>query len=160
MLFSVKKSFFTWEVADMKINEQIKKLRKQRNFNQYELSEIIGVSVDTVRRWEKGSQVPRADELIHLASALSVTVSELLNGPDNGKIKITLSYDWTRYEKGEVDMNGNLFELFMGTEGQLGLKGAGLPKTREELKELKDRLCADLDNMFELQLQRGAIQTA
>ena len=57
-------------------------------------------------------------------------------------------------------MDGNLFELFLGTKGQLGLKGAGLPTTREELQELKERICNDLDSMFELQVKRGAIQTA
>ena len=124
------------------------------------MAEKISCHVNTVRRWELGYREPKVSDIKKLTKVLGCTESELLNGPNNGKIKITLSYDWTQYEKGEIDMNGNLFELFMGTEGQLGLKGAGLPKTREELKDLKDRLCADLDNMFELQLQRGAIQPA
>ena len=57
-------------------------------------------------------------------------------------------------------MNGYLFELFIGDKGQLGLKGSGLPKSYEELKELKERLCNDLDDMFALQVKLGAIQLA
>ena len=64
----------------MKINETIKKIRKSKGFNQYILADATGVSVDTVRRWEKGTQVPRADELVRLANALNVTEAELLNG--------------------------------------------------------------------------------
>ena len=71
----------------MKLDETIRNLRKQRGFNQNELVEAVEISVDTVRRWEKGSQVPRADELVSLASSLRITVDELLNGPSKRKNK-------------------------------------------------------------------------
>ena len=64
----------------MKINETIKDFRKNKGFNQYALADATGVSVDTVRRWEKGTQVPRADELVRLAEALGCTEADLLNG--------------------------------------------------------------------------------
>ena len=57
-------------------------------------------------------------------------------------------------------MNGNLFELFLGKLGEIGIKGAGLPKTVEEKEELKQKICADIDDMFDLQVKRGAIQPA
>ena len=144
----------------MKINETIKKFRKNKGFNQYTLADTTGVSVDTVRRWEKGTQVPRADELVRLAEALGCTEAELLNGADDGKIKVTISYNWEKFEKGEINMDGNLFELFLGKLGEIGIKGAGLPKTVEEKEELKQKICADIDSMFELQVKRGAIQPA
>ena len=144
----------------MKIKETLKNLRKNNGLNQYELAEATKVSVDTVRRWEKGTQVPRADELVRLAKALNVTEAELLNCTNDGKIKVTISYDWEKFEKGEINMDGNLFELFLGKLGEIGIKGAGLPKNREELEELEKKICADLESMFELQVKRGAIQPA
>ena len=64
----------------MDISSRIRELRKRRGLNQFELSEEVGVSVDSVRRWESNRQFPRADELGNLASVLKVTVDELLNG--------------------------------------------------------------------------------
>ena len=48
----------------------------------------------------------------------------------------------------------------MGKLGEIGIKGAGLPKNVEEKEELKRKICADIDSMFELQVKRGAIQPA
>lgn len=34
----------------------VKSIRKQRKLNQYELAEMLDVSVDAIRRWEYGSK--------------------------------------------------------------------------------------------------------
>lgn len=142
------------------LGEAIKRYRQQKNLTQMELAKMLSCSIDSIRRWEANTREPRTSELQKLALALGCSEADLLNGTSNEKIKVTISHDWEEYEKGEINMDGNLFELFLGTKGQLGLKGAGLPTTREELQELKERICNDLDSMFELQVKRGAIQTA
>ena len=121
---------------------------------------MIPCSIDSIRRWETNLREPRASDLVRLCEVLQCSESELLNGPSDGKIKVTISYDWDKFEKGEINMDGNLFELFMGKLGEIGIKGAGLLKSVEEKEELKQRICADIDNMFDLQVKRGAIQPA
>ena len=54
---SNKKSFFEGG-EDMDISNNIRTLRKKRGLNQFELSEEIGVSVDSVRRWESKHFIP------------------------------------------------------------------------------------------------------
>lgn len=51
--------------------------RKARGMSQPELAEAVGVSADTLRRWEWGKQLPRLDELVKLAESLEVSVGEL-----------------------------------------------------------------------------------
>ena len=143
----------------MKIDETIRNLRKQRGLNQDELAADVEVSVDTVRRWEKGSQVPRVDELVRLASSLRVTVDELINGPSNQRTRIVMSYDWNKFEKGEWDMTGRLVEVCAKEDGVIGLRGSTLPRTIEELEQFKAQSLSDIDDMFAFQLKRGAIQT-
>ena len=46
--------------------------RKIKGMNQGELADIIGVSLDTVSRWETGLREPRLPELKSLSSALGV----------------------------------------------------------------------------------------
>ena len=138
----------------------LKEIREKQGLSQEELAERIGCHVNTIRRWESGQREPRASDIKRLSLALECTEAELLNGVNDGKIKVVISYDWEEYEKEEIDMDANIFKLFMGTEGQIGMKGAGRPMTREELQKLKDQICSDLDGMFELQVKRGAIQPA
>ena len=84
----------------MDISNRIRELRKSKGLNQYELAEAVGISVDTVRRWESNKQVPRADELHNLSYVLGVTVEELLNGPaqDSWELKILMR------KEGVIDM--------------------------------------------------------
>ena len=156
---SNKKSFFEGGEY-MDISNNIRILRKKRGLNQFELSEEIGVSVDSVRRWESNKQFPRADELRNLASVLGVTVDELLNGSESNKIKITLVYDWDKMREGSIDMNMNDFELILGSQGQIGLKGSGKFTSKEDINEFLSRVKEQLEIAFSAQLQRGAIQEA
>ncbi|MDO5116572.1 MAG: helix-turn-helix transcriptional regulator [Synergistaceae bacterium] len=59
-------------------------LRKVKcKYNQEELARQIEISVDSIRRWEKGNQVPRADELQKLAVALNTSVAYLIGETDD-----------------------------------------------------------------------------
>ena len=52
--------------------EKLSLKRKVAGLNQTELAERVGVSLDTVSRWEKGLREPRLPELKSLSSALGV----------------------------------------------------------------------------------------
>ena len=60
--------------------ERLKELRKKAGHTQESLSELLGLSCMTIRRWESGKVTPRMDEIKKLAQALNVTDDELLNG--------------------------------------------------------------------------------
>jgi transcriptional regulator with XRE-family HTH domain len=62
------------------IGRRISDSRKQKGLKQTELAEMIGVSVDSVRRWEQGKREPRASELEKIADILDTSVVYLLGG--------------------------------------------------------------------------------
>ena len=138
----------------------IREWRKKRGLTLEKLADLVNIHINTLFRWENGIREPKASDIKKLCAVLECTESDLLNGPNDGKIKITLSYDWEKFQKGELEMDGNLFEVFLGGHGEVGIKGSGLPKSREELEELKQRMCKELDKAFDYQLERGAIQLA
>ena len=57
----------------MTLASKIRELRKEKNLTQEQLARQSEVSVDTLRRWESGRIIPRADELARLAFALKLT---------------------------------------------------------------------------------------
>ena len=136
----------------------IKLLRKSRGITQEELSERIGVHENTIRLWEKGLREPRSSDISKLCEVLCCTESELLNGPSDGKVKITLVYDWTHMEGGKIDMNGNDFELILGSNGQIGLKGAGKLTSAEAIEEFLSRVKEQLTIALDAQIKRGVVQ--
>lgn len=64
--------------------------RKMAGLSQPGLAEAVGVSADTLRRWEWGKGEPRLGEVVRLAEALGVSVEELATGrrPEAGQISI------------------------------------------------------------------------
>ena len=60
------------------LNENIKRLRKNKGYTQETLAQQLGVVRQTISKWEKGFSVPDADLLQRLAEVLETTVPELL----------------------------------------------------------------------------------
>lgn len=58
----------------------IAELRKQKNMTQKDLAKKLGVTDKAISRWETGKGYPDIESLPALASALSVSLNELLNG--------------------------------------------------------------------------------
>ena len=138
----------------------LRELREKQNMTQEELAEAIKCHVNTIRRWELGYREPKASDIAKLAEALNCTEQELLNGENKNKIKISLSYDWDKYEKGDINMTGNEFDVFLGKDGEIGLKGAGKLTTREAVEDFLSRVRLQVETCFEAQVKRGAIQLA
>ena len=61
------------------IGNRIYELRKEKGLSQKELGALIGVSNKAVSKWETGAAAPKTETIIKLASALGVTVEELLS---------------------------------------------------------------------------------
>lgn len=62
------------------IGDRIRIARDKRDLDQVELAGMIGVSDQTIRRWEHGEREPKATQVVALADALSVRPGWLLDG--------------------------------------------------------------------------------
>lgn len=65
-------------MSAIKINEQIAFLRKQKGVTQEELAKALGVTNQSVSKWESGSCCPDIQLLPGIAAYFGVTADELL----------------------------------------------------------------------------------
>lgn len=64
--------------------DRIRFLREQQGLTQEKLAELADIpDSGTLRRWEKGKEVPKFDRLEALARALNVKVRDLFNFGDS-----------------------------------------------------------------------------
>lgn len=63
---------------EMKLNEEIRRLRKMRGLTQEQLAEAMGVSNVSVSKWENGQSAPELTMLAALADYFEVSVDALL----------------------------------------------------------------------------------
>lgn len=69
------------------IGENIRAYRKKHDLTQEELAERLGVTYQSVSRWENGATYPDLELLPAIAQALSITADELLGMPEVEKEK-------------------------------------------------------------------------
>ena len=62
----------------MKFDEKLMQLRKQKGLSQEELGFQLGVTRQTVSKWEMGQTTPEMDKLIALSRLFSVPIDELV----------------------------------------------------------------------------------
>lgn len=139
----------------------LRKLRKKAGLKQQELGARANIDPTLVSRYERGRATPALETVQKLADGLGVTVGELLNGPKPERIEITLSWDFEEIMKGEIDMtNGNGFDLVLGDNGKVGVKGAATFKSLQELRDFAAAFAKELEEGYNFQIQRGRIQAA
>ena len=64
------------------IGKNLQKLRKQKGLTQEALAEAVGVARQTVAKWEAEESVPDLETSGRLASALEVSLDDLVNAPE------------------------------------------------------------------------------
>lgn len=62
----------------MTLNEKLQKLRKENNLSQENVAELVGVSRQSVSKWENGLSNPDTENLIHLAKIYHVSLDEII----------------------------------------------------------------------------------
>lgn len=62
----------------MELNEKLVALRKKKGLSQAELAEAIKVSRQAISRWEVGTAIPSADNLMWLSKFYDVSMDELM----------------------------------------------------------------------------------
>ncbi len=76
----------------MEFNTELQRLRKERGLSQEELGEKLGVSRQTISKWENGSAYPDMLNLMTISEFFGVTADELINGKKEDAVR-TLAED-------------------------------------------------------------------
>lgn len=122
------------------MRERIKALRKRAGLTQIELAEKLSISEQTVKRWEWGERIPRADDLNRLAAVFGITTDELINGSPTKELKI--NFIWEVEQMENLAVAPNTFN--MGIRGNEFLFWGALPQSMST-DEIIDRIRLELE---------------
>lgn len=75
----------------MEFGEKLYSLRTQAQISQIQLAEILGVSRQTVSKWETGNMLPEIDKLIKISDQFHVSTDYLLR--ENKPEKVSANLD-------------------------------------------------------------------
>ena len=103
------------------IGKSITAIRKKKGITQEELAHLLSINTATLSRWENEHFEPKASIVKKLCEVLNCTEAELLNEPQDGKIQITISWNWEEMKEGVIDMDKDKFKLILGEDGAIGL---------------------------------------
>ena len=131
--------------------------RQRLGLTQIQLSNKSGIDSNMISRYEREAAVPTLDTVRRLAKGLGITVDELLNGPRDGKIELVVSWNWEDYKKGEINMFDEKFLMVLGTDGRVGLQGAGTVTNKATLEEFLGRVREQLEIALDAQIRRGVV---
>ena len=77
------------------LGNNIAERREELNYNQSDLSELLGVSTTTISLWETGKKKPSLKNLIHLCNALECDLDYLLGKADYSTKEIETVCEYT-----------------------------------------------------------------
>ena len=132
-------------------------IRKKRKITQEELAQALSINTITLSRWENGHFEPKASMIRKLCEVLCCTESELLNGSQEDRVELVLSWNWEDMKKGEINMDINRFKVILGEDGKIGLQGAGMITNRTGIEEFLGRVRNELEIALDAQIKRGII---
>lgn len=160
----------------LQLGKTLKRLRREKDITQEELAEILGVSFQSVSRWELGVCYPDMALLPAIASFFNVTVDALLGIDDvtaRQKVEQYLSRFQEALAKGDVDaciaiarqgisefpndyalLNKLMYALFLSSDADGNLPGweEAMQKNDAEITALGERImkyCPDQDIRLE-----------
>jgi len=79
-----------WKGDEMSFAENLIELRKYHNYSQEELAELIGVSRQTLSKYEMGESLPDIEKCKLLADVFSVSIDDLVNYDKNNEESLGL----------------------------------------------------------------------
>lgn len=107
------------------LSENIFRYRRSLGLSQEQLAERIGVSRQTISKWEGGQSAPDVDKLISLADCFGVTVDELIRGKESASPKPDTEENDTA--QGPRKLTGSVLAGFLLLlSGIIGLTVTGL----------------------------------
>ena len=103
----------------MRFNERLVDLRKRQGLSQEELGYELGVSRQTVSKWELGQSYPDFQRLVLLADYFEISLDELVRGLDVGDVRTLnasekqLASIYSNLEGGKAAMH-KYIRIFLG----------------------------------------------
>ena len=83
----------------MTFGEKLSKLRKEHNYTQEQLGEILGVSRQSISKWESDAAYPETDKLIRMGTLFDCSMDYLLKETITEKCGINTNAAETLTEK-------------------------------------------------------------
>jgi transcriptional regulator with XRE-family HTH domain len=100
------------------MSNAVRHYRERAHLTQIELANQIGVSVDSIRRWESGLREPRASDIKKLCEVLGCSEAELLNGPRANEVEIRViieaTNNWEVEKLNLTDSGPSTFSIHIG----------------------------------------------
>ncbi|CZR99055.1 MULTISPECIES: helix-turn-helix domain-containing protein [unclassified Clostridioides] len=92
----------------MNFGENLKRLRKERNLSQEQLSEMLNVSRQAISKWESNKTYPDIENLILLRNIFNIALDDLLFDENKDKIEDViksskLPTNSTNYDEDELE---------------------------------------------------------
>ena len=75
----------------MNLSEKLIALRKKKSWSQEEFAEKMEISRQAISRWENGTALPDAQNILRISKLFNVTADYLLNDDDEGETDIPLT---------------------------------------------------------------------
>ena len=66
----------------MTLGENIARLRTQKDWSQGDLADALGISRQSISKWETDTSIPELEKLIKLSELFGVTLDQLVHGED------------------------------------------------------------------------------
>ena len=63
----------------MNIGDKIRYFRTSHKLSQDQLSDLSGINISTIRKYETGERNPKPDQLLKIADALGVSINTFLD---------------------------------------------------------------------------------
>lgn len=98
----------------IKQGEYLKKLRTEKGLSQDALGEVLGISRQSVSKWEQGNSTPDIDNIGKLAEFYGVSIDSLVKGEPDEETKVSENKDDEEKEK--------VLELIDEFEGKVDVK--------------------------------------
>lgn len=97
----------------MNLADNLKKLRKDNNMSQEDLADKLGVSRQSVSKWESGQAYPEMDKVLQLCKLFNLNINDLLNEDINEvKEKKDTNNKYNKYYEDFLDFITRTVKLF------------------------------------------------
>lgn len=119
--------------------ENMRRVRKSQGLTLEGLEALTDIAANTLSRYERGEINPTSATVSKIASALGISVDELLNGP--AKNELTIQFVWEVENMNPIAMTPNVFSV--GYQGDQYLFWGSLPQNLSP-DEIAERIKREL----------------
>ena len=116
--------------------ERLTKLRKRAGYRQEDFATELGVSIDTVRRWEGEKQEPRLGDLRNISRILGTPIDELVGKETEGSSLDATPEKTIKPHAPKNSKKGTIVIQQGNTRLEIPATSQGYAILREKLKEV------------------------